>query len=64
MITVKELIEQAKRKFPVAIQYKGRLSDSEIEKLEKVCKVRRPSVYMNGSVMYSIRYKDGNRNDS
>lgn len=57
MITVKELIEQAIRKYPVTIHYKGKLSDSEIEELEKVCDVRRLSVYMDGSAMYSIRHK-------
>lgn len=54
---VQELIEKAKNKYPVSIYYTGQLSEEEFATLEKVCDVKCPSVYMNGSATYSIRYK-------
>ena len=54
---VKELIEQAKNKYPVSIHYKGRLSEEESIELRKSCDVHCPTVYMDGSAIYSIRWK-------
>lgn len=51
------LIEEAKVKYPVSIYYKGRLSEEDVSKLEKVCDVHCSSVYMDGTGMYSIRYR-------
>ena len=56
-MTAEELIESAKNRFPFAISYKGRLTGEEMKKLEKYCIVHCPSVYMDGSAVYSIRYK-------
>ena len=55
MIT--ELIQQAKDKYPLSIYVKGKLSEEEIAEIEKVCDIRCPSVYMDGSAAYCIRYK-------
>jgi hypothetical protein len=55
---VQELIDKAKRKYPVSIYYTGKLSEDEIIQLERVCDVKCPSVHMNGSATYSIRYTE------
>lgn len=52
-----KLIQQAKEKYPVSICYKGRLTVEELNELEKYCDVHAFSVYMNGTVVYSIRYR-------
>lgn len=54
---IQELIDKAKSKYPVSIHYTGQLSDEDIAALKKVCDVKYPSVHMNGSATYSIRYK-------
>ena len=54
---VQELIEKAKNKYPTSIYYMGQLSEEEITVLDKVCDVKCPSIYMDGSATYSIRYK-------
>ena len=56
-MTAEELIAKAKNRFPLAISYKGRLTSEEMKKLEKHCIIHCPSVYMNGTAVYSIRYK-------
>ena len=56
-MTVEELIAKAKNRFPLAISYKGRLTSEEVTELEKYCAVHCPSVYMDGTAVYSIRYK-------
>jgi hypothetical protein len=58
-MTVEELIEQAKNKSPFSISYNGRLTSEEMKKLEKYCIIHCPSVYMDGTAVYSIRYKSG-----
>lgn len=58
-MTAEELIEQAKNRFPLSISYKGRLTSGEMKKLEKYCIIHCPSVYMDGTAVYSIRYKGG-----
>ena len=54
---IKELIETAKNKFPVSINYVGQLSEDELEELERFCDIKCPAVYMNGKTTYVIRYK-------
>ncbi len=54
---VQQLIKNAKARYPLSIQYMGRLSEKDIAALEKSCDVKCPSVSMNGNITYSIRYK-------
>ena len=54
---IQEIIENAKIKYPLSIQYTGMLSESDIAALEKSCDVKCLSVNMNGNITYSIRYK-------
>ena len=56
-MTATELIEKAKNKYPLSVSYKGRLTSEEVAEIEKNCTVHCPSVYMDGSAVYSIRYK-------
>jgi hypothetical protein len=56
-MTAEELIESAKNRFPFAISYKGRLTSEEVAEIEKNCTIHCPSVYMDGTAVYSIRYK-------
>lgn len=56
-MTISEMINLAKIKYPVSVHYKGRLTEDDINELEKVCDVRCSSVYMDGSGAYSIRYR-------
>lgn len=63
LILKENLLHIAKEKYPIAIQYKGRLSEQELDYLEKFCDVRCPSVYMDGSALYSIRYKANKESD-
>lgn len=57
-IKVKELIKQAKDKYPISAFYKGNLTEEEIIEIEKECEIHCFSVYMNGSGAYNIRYKN------
>ena len=56
-MTVQELIECAKIRFPLSVSFSGRLTNTEITEIEKYCAVHCPSVYMDGSATYSIRFK-------
>ena len=56
-MTATELIEKAKNKYPLSVSYKGRLTSEEVAEIEKNCTVHCPSVYMDGTAVYSIRYK-------
>ena len=56
-MTVQELIESAKNRFPLSVSFSGKLTNIDIAVLEKYCTVQCPSVYMDGSVTYSIRFK-------
>ncbi len=51
------LVEMAKNKYPVSVSYIGRLSEPEQSKIEENCDINCPAVYMDGSAMYSIRYR-------
>lgn len=54
---VQKLIEQSKNKYPVSIPYNGKLTENDINELEKECDVRCASVYMDGTGYYFIRYR-------
>ena len=56
-MTAEELIEQAKNKYPLSVSYQGRLTSEEVAEIEKNCTIHCPSVYMDGTAVYSIRYK-------
>lgn len=56
-ISTRELVEEAKQNYPVSVHYKGRLTEEELSEIEKECDVKSASVYMDGSAMYSIRYR-------
>ena len=55
--TTEHIIEEAKKKYPLSVQYRGKLFAFDIEELEKECEIHCSSVYMDGSGMYHIRYK-------
>lgn len=52
-----ELIDSAKNRFPLSVSFSGKLTSTEIAVIEKYCTVHCPSVYMDGSVTYNIRFK-------
>lgn len=54
---VQQLIENAKNRFPLSVSFSGRLTTTEIALIERYCTVHCPSVYMDGSATYSIRFK-------
>ena len=56
-MTVQELIENAKNRFPLSVSFFGTLTNTEIAEIEKYCTLHCPSVYMDGSATYSIRFK-------
>ena len=56
-MTAEGLIQRANNKYPLSISYKGRLTSEEVAELEKYCIIHCPSVYMDGTTVYSIRYK-------
>ena len=56
-MTVQELIESAKNRFPLSVSFSGRLTSTEIVVIEEYCTVHCPSVYMDGSATYCIRFK-------
>ena len=60
-IAKENLAQLAKDKYPVSIPYKGKLTEEELHELEKTCDVHCPSVYMDGSAIYSIRYKQSKK---
>lgn len=49
------LISLARKKYPLPVSYRGRLTEAELEKIREYCKINTPSVFMNGECMYSIR---------
>ena len=54
---MQELIESAKIRFPLSVSFSGKLTSTEIALIEKSCTVHCPSVYMDGSATYSIRFR-------
>lgn len=61
LMLTEEIIAEAKSRFPVSVCVKGLLTEEEREKIEAECRITVPSVYMNGSCTYYIRW-DGYRN--
>ena len=59
MITA--LIQQAKDMYPLSLIFKGNLSEKEYKELEKVCDIRCPSIYIDGSATFCIRYRGRDR---
>lgn len=57
-----QIIAEAKAKYPCSVCVKGRLTEEEREKIASECRVTVPSVYMDGSCTYYIRW-DGFRNE-
>lgn len=51
------IIEHAKRLYPISLNYKGKFTDKQINEIAKYCDIHCSSVYMDGSGMYCIRYK-------
>lgn len=51
------IIERAKRIYPISFYYRGYLTDKKYNEIEKQCKIQCSSIYMDGSRMYCIRYK-------
>lgn len=56
LMLAKEIIAEAKDKFPVSVCFKGSLSPEERELIEKECRIMTLSLYMDGSGSYYIRY--------
>ena len=57
-MTAQELIKKAKNKYPLSVSFKGQLSVEQISLVEKHCTIQCPSVYMDGTAVYSIRYRE------
>jgi hypothetical protein len=57
-----QIIAEAKAKYPCSVCVKGMLAEEEREKIEAECRITVPSVYMDGSCTYYIRW-DGFRNE-
>lgn len=57
MSKAEELKNLAKEKFPIHIHYKGKLSEGEVSEIEETCDIHSPTVYMDGSAIYSIKYR-------
>lgn len=53
----RNIIEHAKRLYPISLHYKGQFTDKQYYEIEKQCEIHCSCVYMNGSRMYCIRYK-------
>lgn len=62
LIFADQIIATAKAKYPFSVCIKGRLTEEEREKIEAECRITVPSVYMDGSCTYYIRW-DGFRNE-
>ena len=51
------IIEHAKRLYPISLHYKGQFTDKQYEEISKYCEIHCSSAYMDGSGMYCIRYR-------
>lgn len=51
------IIEHAKRLYPISLHLRGQFTDKQYYEIEKYCEIHCVSVYMDGSGMYCIRYK-------
>ena len=57
MTNAEKLKNLAKEKSPIYIHYKGKLSEDEVLEIEETCDIHSPTVYMDGSAIYSIKYR-------
>ena len=51
----KVLINEAESKYPLNLWFKGKMTEEDLSEILKKCYANR--LYMDGSVIYSIRYK-------
>ncbi len=58
----RNIIEHTKRLYPISLRYKGKLTDNQYYEIEKQCEIHCSSVYMDGSAVYCIRYKEESEN--
>lgn len=54
---IQELINTAKSRYPSSVTFIGKLTDSDVEKLEKECTVKTECAYISGICSYVITYK-------
>ena len=52
-----EIYEKAKEKYPAHVTYTGKISEEDRIDIEKTCKIKSFSVYMDGSATYDIAYR-------
>lgn len=55
----RNIIEHAKRIYPISLHYRGQLTDKQYYEIEKQCEIHCSSAYIDGSRMYCVRYKAG-----
>lgn len=55
--TAEQLIQEASSKYPISVFWKGQIPEDIHSYLESKCNIHCSSVYMDGSAMYSIRYR-------
>lgn len=62
-MNAKSIIEQAKKMYPVSFHYKckSQLTVEQYSEITKQCEIHCSSEYMDGSRMYCIRYKAGEK---
>lgn len=56
--SVTDIIQMAQSQYPVNLILRGWISEEEMEELDKVCDVSCPSIYMDGTATYYIRYRN------
>ncbi len=54
---VEVIISKAKKRFPCTYEYTGFLNAEDLKELRCFCKVSVPSVFVQGSGTYYIRYR-------
>ncbi len=57
----KFLINLARKKYPLPVSYRGRLTEEELEELRKYCRVNTPAVFMSGECLFVIRIEKNER---
>lgn len=57
-ISAEEIICKAKEKRPVSVCLKGWMTSEEIEVIEEHCRISVPSIYMDGSATFYIRWDE------
>ena len=56
LMLANQIVAEAKSRFPVSVCVKGLLTEEEREQIEAECRITVPSVYMDGSCTYYIRW--------